>query len=411
MDILFLSHCLPSARMKGEKIRAFHEIVALSQRHRVHLAYFARNEQELGWAGELHKYCDSVYAEVRPYAQAMIAAGARFCGGASLNMAFYASSTMRQYIDRLATEITFSAAVAYTLPMSPYVPRGIFKVLDMVDVDSEKWRQYAHMLWPGFLYNLEAKRLQKYELHYGRQFDATFFVSRQEAQLYQEISGGAVAECFENGVDFEYFDPSKELTHIDCPAKPFVTLVGTMNYFPNVDGAAWFAREIMPELRSREPELEFLIVGAEPNRQALQLGSYPGVRVVGPVRDVRPFIQQARAVVAPLRLARGMQNKVLEALAMGRRVYATTEVCKTFGNDVPPAIVRCDSAAEFVAAILAANDAPSPDFKIREQAQIRFSWETNLNMLTSRIDSQINGQYFPTNQPAPLLAPLRRTSA
>jgi sugar transferase (PEP-CTERM/EpsH1 system associated) len=411
MDILFLSHCLPNARMKGEKIRAFQEIVALSQGHRVHLACFARNGQELGLAGELNKYCDSVYAEVRPYANAMIAAGVRFCGGASLNMAFYASSTMRQYIDRLATEIKFSAAVAYTLPMSPYVPREIFKVLDMVDVDSEKWRQYARKRWPGLLYNLEAKRLRKCELHYGRQFDQTFFVSRQEAQVYQEISGGAAAECFENGVDFDYFDPSKELTHIDCPAKPFVTFVGTMNYFPNVDGAGWFAREMMPALRSREPELEFLIVGAEPNKQALQLGSCPGVRVVGPVRDVRPFIQQARAVVAPLRLARGMQNKVLEALALGRRVYATSEVCKTFGNDVPPGIVRCDSAPEFVAAIWAANDAPSPDFKIREQAQVRFNWETNLNVLTARIESQINGPYFPTNQPAPLLARLRRTSA
>lgn len=411
MDILFLSHCLPNPRMKGEKIRAFQEIVALSQGHRVHLACFARNGQELGLAGELHKYCDSVYAEVRPYAKAMIAAGVRFCGGASLNMAFYTSSTMRQYIDRLANEITFSAAVAYTLPMSPYVPRGIFKVLDMVDVDSEKWRQYARKRWPGFLYNLEAKRLRQSELRYGRQFDATFCVSHQEAQLYQEISGGAPAECFENGVDFEYFDPSKELTHIDCPAKPFVTLVGTMNYFPNVDGAAWFAREIMPELRSREPELEFLIVGAEPNKQARQLGSYPGVRVVGPVRDVRPFIQQARAVVAPLRLARGIQNKVLEALAMGRRVYATSEVSKTFGDDVPPGIVRCDSAPEFVAAILAANNAPSADFKIREQAQVRFTWETNINVLTSRIDAQINERYFPTNQPVPVLAPLRRTSA
>jgi len=106
-----------------------------------------------------------------------------------------------------------------------------------------------------------------------------------------------------------------------------------------------------------------------------------------------------------------MQNKVLEALAMGRRVHATSEVCTTFGDDVPPGIVRCDSAPEFVAAILAASSAPSPDFKIREQAQLRFSWETNLNVLSSRIDSQINGRYLPTSQPGPLLAPLHRTSA
>jgi sugar transferase (PEP-CTERM/EpsH1 system associated) len=392
MDILFLSHCVPNPHRKGERIRAFQEILALSEGHKVHLACFARNRKELDLAENLYKHCHSVYAEVRPFRKAILSAGARFCGGDSLNMAFYSSSTMHRYVDRLSSRIKLSAALAYTLPMTAYVPPGIVKALDLVDIDSEKWLRYAGLRWPGLFFNLEAKRLRERERHYGSLFDATFLCSHQEAELFRRISD-ASGECVENGVDFDYFDPSKRPADIHCPA-PFVTFVGTLNYFPNVDGVAWFAREVMPALRSRNPELEFWIVGAEPDRRALRLDSCPGVRVIGPVDDVRPYILQARAVVAPLRLARGMQNKVLEAMALGRRVYATSEICRTFGADVPPALVRCDSVSEFVTAISSATSRPaSPDIEIREETQARFTWKRNFAALTSRIDSLIDARH------------------
>ncbi len=296
---------------------------------------------------------------------------------------------MGAYVQDLSRRVPFSATVAYALPMVPHAPPGVPLLLDMQDVDSEKWFQYARMRRLGFLYEIEARRLRAHEMRFGGQAVATFFTARQETALFRSLAPStAVVECMENGVDFDYFDPDRIPRLPDLGARRFIAFVGTMNYYPNADAACWFAREVYPEIRRRQPSLEFFVVGHHPAKAVLELARIPGVTVTGGVPDVRPYLAGARALVTPLRLARGIQNKVLEGLALGRQVCATAAVCRTFGEEVPPGVIRCDSPSEFAGAILGcASREPRCDPDIREHTRTRFSWRRNLEPLVNALEA------------------------
>ncbi len=177
----------------------------------------------------------------------------------------------------------------------------------------------------------------------------------------------------ENGVDADYFDPSR------CPADPrlaarrYLLFCGQLDYFPNAQGIAEFARRVFPALRRRDPELELIIVGRNPSPRVLALASLDGVEVAGTVDDVRPYYRHALATVAPLKIARGIQNKVLESLAMDRPVLASPEVCRTLGAELPRGVVCCRSADDFALLPQTAG--------IRREAMKRFSWSDNLRVL------------------------------
>ncbi len=141
----------------------------------------------------------------------------------------------------------------------------------------------------------------------------------------------------ENGVDFEYFDPDK-VTAAPASGKRNLVFTGTMDYQPNIEAACGFVSEILPELRRADPAVEFTVVGRNPPREVLRLAETPGVHVTGSVPDVRPYLKAAHAVVAPLRIARGIQNKVLEGLAMGKLVFVSPAVALTFGSGLPPGV-------------------------------------------------------------------------
>lgn len=388
MEILFLSHCVPYPPNKGEKIRAFQEITALSEHHRVHLACFARGGVELKDAQKLKDRCASVYAEVRPFSRALTLAAIQFLFGRSLNITFYKSRSMQLYVERLAAAMPLSATVAYALPMVPYAPQEVPVLFDMQDVDSEKWLQYGAVKRFGVLYRIEARRIRQHEVRHTLKSESTFLTARQETALLNTIVPGAAIECMENGVDFEYFDPARTALLPELEHSRFIVFVGTMDYYPNIDAAVWFATEILPEIRRADPTAEFYVVGNNPTSSVRRLDHIPGVTVTGGVPDVRPYVLQARAVVAPLRLARGIQNKVLEALVLGRAVFATSAVCRTFGDEVPGAVVRCDSKQEFAHAILAQMDRQAePSHRTREEMRQRFTWRRNLESFVARLES------------------------
>jgi glycosyltransferase involved in cell wall biosynthesis len=170
----------------------------------------------------------------------------------------------------------------------------------------------------------------------------------------------------------------------------FIAFIGTMNYFPNIEGACWFANQIFPELRRQNPGLEFLVIGKRPVREVKRLGTIDGVTITGGVEDIRPFITGARALVAPLRIARGIQNKVLEGLAMGRKVYVTAAVARTFGGNAPNGLVECATEHQFIHELLMAmNRTPQCDPDIRRAARERFSWGRNLEVMTNELEWMI----------------------
>lgn len=374
MELLYLSHCVPWPPNKGEKIRAYHELTALAERRRVHLSCFARTEEEFAEARKLLDRCASVYcAPLFPFSLHLARAGLRFLTGDSLNDAFYSSRRFSQELLALLESRPIGGAVAYTAVMAPFVPSGMPFVLDMTDVDSEKWLAYARYRKPSVLFETEAKRLVRLETAQARRARLTLLTTAAERETLLRLDASLRCEVMENGVDFDFFAPERAPEDPRLAARQYLLFCGTLDYFPNEQGIAEFARNIFPQLRQREPALELWIVGRNPTPRILALGAIPGVEVAGTVDDVRPYYRYAHATVVPLSIARGIQNKVLESLAMDKPVLASPAVCQTFGGSLPEG-VRCCRTAEDYAAPLAGKD-------IRRSAKQRFSWKKNLAVL------------------------------
>lgn len=389
-NLLYLAHCVPNPPNKGEKIRAYHEIAQLASHYRIHLVCFARSDPEASDARALFGRCATVYVERLSPRAALIRAAGRFAFGACLNQAFYDSHRMRNYVTSLARKISFDATLAYSAVMAPYSPTGVPLLLDMVDVDSEKWFQYARTRRPAFAYALEARRLRHLEVDCTRRAAVTVLTTENEARLLGRFTPGARVCSIENGVDDNFFDGAPRPLPAEFTGRKFVAFIGAMDYSPNIDAAVSFVRNILPDLRRRDPRLEFFIVGHKPSKAVLQLSAVNGVVVTGGVPDTRPFLSAARAIVAPLRLARGIQNKVLEALAMGRAVFVSDEICKTFGPTLPSGVIRCATDQDFIDLIATASAVePRPDAFIRSEALNRFSWKKAGELLVSQLDNAI----------------------
>jgi sugar transferase (PEP-CTERM/EpsH1 system associated) len=389
MNILFLSHCVPNPPDKGEKIRSFHEVRYLAARYRLHLACFARDESEVEAARALSEQCASLHVERLP-AAVLARAAARFACGQCLNAAYYWSPRMHAYVRALSQRVRWQATLAYAAVMMPYAPEGVPVLLDMQDVDSEKWFQYAERRRPRFLYALEARRLRRFETRCAETAQCTVLTAQREADLLRSLVPGANTAYMENGTDTDFFDGAPHPTPDSLANRRFVAFVGTMDYPPNIEGTRWFADRIFPELQRRHPDLMFLIVGRNPSKNVLKLMRRRGVTVTGAVPDIRPYLSAASAIVAPLLLARGMQNKVLEALAMGRQVFASAAVWETFGSQVPLGVVRCDSEQAFVEQIsLACDTEPSCNPAIRNGVRVRFSWPRNLELLSGELERMV----------------------
>jgi polysaccharide biosynthesis protein PslH len=386
VDILFLSHCVPNPPDKGEKIRAVHELNALAKKHRVHLACFARTEEEVSQAHDLKDRCASVFVEKLSPGLALAGAALRFSGGGCLNTAFYRSPRMEQHVESLRS-LPLSATLAFSSAVVQFAPATVPLWIDMVDVDSEKWMDYGRTRWPGLVYKWEGKRLRAIEAISAERAECTFLTTPREQRLLQQIAPGARVESLMNGVDFDAFDPSACAAGPELEHRDYVVFVGSMDYYPNVDACCWFAETVFGELRRHRPALEFLIVGRSPSRAVRRLATQPGIVVTGGVPDVRPYLAGARSVVAPLRIARGVQNKVLEALAMGKRVHASPAVASTFGESLPEGMVVCPNTADYVREICSATESPASwDPGTRTQARTRFTWERNLMPLMEELD-------------------------
>lgn len=330
LRLLYLCHRVPYPPDKGDKIRAFQEIRSLSRRHRVHLLALA--DSEVPDLAPLEQMCDriEIFPIQRPGAWVRAALGV-LTPSRPLTLAFFDSAELRQRAEELAQSERFDLVVVYGSAMAPYAEPfreasggNTPAVLDMVDVDSSKWAQYARYapLHLRPVYALEARRLQAYEASLADRFERIVLATGNETRLLKGFAPEAKAATVPNGVDLDFFRP------LDLPRSPHPTLVftGQMDYFANVDGMVHFSREVFPRLRQRFPDLELLIVGRSPAPAVRRLDELPGVHVTGAVGDVRPFLARAWAFVAPLRIAQGVQNKVLEAMAMNVPVVCTDKV-------------------------------------------------------------------------------------
>jgi sugar transferase (PEP-CTERM/EpsH1 system associated) len=383
MEILFLSHCVPNRPDKGEKIRAHHELRHLAREHTVHLACLARTHTEAEEAEALRDRYASVHVEVLDSRIALGRAACRFVAGGCLTGSFYDSPGLRDYVASLE-RLPLEAAVAYSAVMVPYAPSHLPLLLDMVDVDSEKWFEYGRLRRFGPLYSLEARRYRRLEARCAAAADCTVVSTAQEAELLRSFNSGRTV-TLENGVDFDFFDPDRTYAEPALESRRFLLFLGVMNYYPNADAVCRFASEIFPCLRRRDPQLELVVAGRSPSARVERLGRTGGVSVTGYVTDVRPYLAAATAVVAPLRIARGVQNKVLEGLAMRKRVLASSAVCRSFGGELPAGVRRCDSVRDYEEALEALEEVDAID--MRRAAMARFCWATNMKRLSAELEN------------------------
>ena len=376
-DILFLSHCAPTLPDKGERIRAFHEVQYLAKRYRVHVAAFTQESRLLETTGPVKAICGSLHIELLKWKDRP-GQGLQFLLGNSLTGSFYHHRSLRHYVQQLCREVNrLSATVAFSSVMAPYAPAGVPLLLDMVDVDSEKWADYARVRRPRWFFRMEARRMQEQERHYSGIAKSVILTTEQESALLRQIAPNCRVRAVENGVDFSYFDPFSACTLPELNGRRYIVMVGAMNYFPQLQ----MARSGSPRMSlrvygQRYLDLEFFIVGHRPPAAVQRLGNLPGITVTGYVPDVRPYVAQALTAVVPLRIARGVQNKVLEALAMGKTVLASPEIARTFGKSLPEGLRICPTADEYHRYILEALSRGSAfDPSIRESARERFSWD------------------------------------
>jgi sugar transferase (PEP-CTERM/EpsH1 system associated) len=330
VNLLFITHRLPYPPDKGEKIRTFNQIRLLSKNHSVHVMSFVDDHQELCHLHSLKKYCASVDVVCRRNVQSWLRSGfALFFGSEPLSVASFARKIFAEKLVNKTTAEHFDCLFVSCSSMAQYcgVAPELPKIIDFIDVDSEKWRLYAkRRSFPlSRLYTVEAERLAKYEFEVVRSFDHSIVVSEDEQGLIERRVDRRVS-TISNGVDLEYFMPAGPRSLRCSPAT--IIFTGAMDYFPNIDAVNYFCADIFPLVKQSVPEARFYIVGRNPTDHVRRLAKRGNVVVSGTVPDVRPYLEQASVAVAPFRVARGVQNKVLEAMAMGLPVVGTAEVFK-----------------------------------------------------------------------------------
>lgn len=328
--LLLLCHRIPYPPDKGDKIRSFHLLKYLSERYEVYLATFVDDPKDWVHVATLRNFCADLYVAPLPALKSKVWSMTGFLRGLPLSVAYYENRQLREWVKSKDEQLGFTRRFVFSSAMSQFLPRersGSRTIVDFVDVDSDKWRQYAQsrrglMSW---IFLREASLLEQWELRLARQVEGSLFVSSAEAAFFRSVSGLPEDVCghYCNGVDAEFFDADRLETAPPAGAAEFV-FTGAMDYWPNVDAVRWFAREVLPLLREDTPDVRFTVVGGNPTDAVIELSRLPGVTVTGRVEDVRPYLARATAVVAPMRVARGVQNKVLEGMAMGKAVLTTS---------------------------------------------------------------------------------------
>jgi len=398
MKILFLAHRIPFPPDKGDKIRSYQVLQYLAARHEVHLVCLIDNPRDLQAAQELRGTLPNlVYEELKPLPQRMRMLKALF-NRKPLTVSYFYLPRLQAQLDALVTRERFDALFVYSSTMAEYV-RGLHipkRIVDFCDLDSQKFKQYVESSFPpwSWLYHCEGKRLAAYEKEAARAFEHVLFIGPEEQRLFEQNGGGTNTALMSNGVDFAryYGDALPETSFEHSPleggitTRPYLAFTGAMDYLPNVDAAHWCAREIFPKLKGILPELEFYIIGGNPARKIRKLHEpRNGIFVTGYLPDLRPLLKGARVFVAPMRIARGMQTKILEAIACGVPVVTSANAAHGIGAKPEKEVLVASTASEYARQVLRLLLNRAEHERLRRQAftvlRARFDWQKNLAVL------------------------------
>ena len=394
--LLYLVHRLPFPPNKGDKIASFNLLRFLAERYEVFLGTFVDDPDDHRYLNTVREYCSELCApQINPRI-ARIASLRGLLTGEALSLPYLRSRQLDAWTRRILHEQRPERIVVFSGPMAQYVsgrvPDGTITLFDMVDVDSEKWRSYGERkAWPmNWLYRREADRLLAFERRMAAEFDSTVFVSQDEAELFRGLAPESAAKTTYRvqGVDSEFFDPAVEHPNPYPASAPALIFTGAMDYWPNVDAVTWFAEQAFPRIRATVPDALFCIVGRHPAPEVQRLADRAGIMVTGGVPDVRPYLAHARAAVLTLRIARGIQNKVLEAMAMQLPIIATPGAMtgiQPFPGFAPTVGDDPDMLAD--AAIRLLQQPRLIDRAASDCVRQRYNWDANLQRIARLLES------------------------
>jgi len=392
--LLYLVHRIPYPPNKGDKIRSFHLLRHLAARHQVYLGCFIDDEADHAYVAELERYCAGVKALAIAPRRARLASLSALLTGEALSCAYWRSAELARWVAEVVHRHAIGQAVVFSSAMAQYVlPHAQLRLItDFCDVDSAKFAQYAqeHRGPRAWVYRREARRLLDWEAQVARRSVVSAFATEAESDLFESLAPGVAQHrlAIENGVDTAYFAPAERTSPFDAEVVPLV-FTGAMDYWPNIDAVTWFARDVLPRVAEVEPRVRFVVVGMNPSPAVQALAADPRIWVTGKVADVRPFVQHARAVVAPLRVARGIQNKVLEAMALARPVVVSTASAAGLRGRSGEEFAVAEAADEWAARVLELLDperAEAMGLRARARILADRDWERNLAALDAWLE-------------------------
>ncbi|MEM7200799.1 MAG: TIGR03087 family PEP-CTERM/XrtA system glycosyltransferase [Planctomycetota bacterium] len=399
MNVVFLCQRVPYPPDRGDRITTYHVLQHLLGRGaRVRVGCFTEEARDLEAARVLS---DRVTEVCAPRIRARLRKAQSLPGllrGQALSLRYYQSAALARAIDRWMAEDPPDLVYLYSAFMAQYVTqhRGPVRFMQFAELDSDKWRQYSESSQGGvlsrFIYGREAKLLLAFEQHVARTFEVSGVVSEVERELFRRHIPEVDPVVLPNGVDVDHFRSTG-----DAQRHPHgVVFTGVMDYEPNIDGVQWFADECWEALRAEFPDAVFRIVGSRPTAAVQAMATRPGIEVTGRVPETPPYFDQASVAVAPLRLARGVQNKVLEAMSMGTAVVATPQAAQGLGQVPDDTLIVAEGSDATRRAVAALLGDPSRARAVGQRAAAwvrqHYRWEQVLAGLDRAIDPLLRGQ-------------------
>lgn len=392
--VVVLSHRVPFPPNKGDKIRTYHQIRRLREEgFDVSVCTLVGDGEEEGYLRSLGESLDVRTFAARPGARwSRMARG--LLGRRPISVGFFFSERLLEIFSSFLATTRVDAIMCTSSSMAEYVFRAPigedgdrpFLVMDFMDMDSEKWRQYAQRAaWPrSWIFQRESRLLGRYERRAYRRFDASLFVSAKEAELFVARTGesGERLHAVGNGVELDAQPPP--------PVRPSgsagLLFTGVMDYFPNEDAMVWFHETMWPQILSRWPEARLTIAGMRPTRRLRSMGRHENIEVTGFVDDISRYYAEADLFVAPFRIARGIQNKLLQAFAAGVPVVTTRAGAEGLVCTDEVDVIIADEPDDFVNAVDLLLRDPAERERLRDNArrlvESRYSWTAQTRALT-----------------------------
>ena len=407
MNILYLCHRFPYPPKRGGKIRPFNMIRHLHEAgHKVTVCSLARSAAEADEGAGIAAHCTAFHMghvnEPLQFARMIV----RLPLPTPSSMGYFYSSELAAKVRELLRSQHWDLIFVHCSSVAQYVEHvsDVPKILDFGDMDSQKWLEYAHYKpFPLSLgYTLEGSKMLWAEKRLARQFDLCTATTRAEWQTLNDYGTGATTDWFPNGVDAQFFSPTDGAYDADT-----ISFIGRMDYYPNQECMQRFCDQVWPLLSAQRPQMKLLIVGADPSPAMTALGSLPGVIVTGSVPDVRPYIRSSALMVAPLAIARGTQNKILEAMAMGVPVVTSTVAAGGVDAEAESHLLVADTSAQIAAAVLRLTQNPAERQRLasagRERMLSHHAWPRAMQRLDGIIEGclRARAQRNPQTQQTP----------